>query len=188
METKRENRNQRIKRITIRSYLRIAFPGSCCEERYWHQKAYVEEMGVTSHITELRRLGMFDSNRRKPRTLMLSLSTGHEVKLVCAKAFERRHDLSKRQRYRCSAGFIWGRFKQGKLVPQKTTSTSRTYFAAWKIEVLQSEALQPRSQGQHWGSQPTSTRISECSPIYCQKPRQLWSENEIRKRRNTFWP
>ena len=53
----------------------------------------LEGMGVTSRITELRRLGKIDSDRKKPRTLMLTLSTEHEVSLVLAKAFERRHDL-----------------------------------------------------------------------------------------------
>ena len=35
----------------------------------------LEGIGVMSDITELRRLGIFNSDRRKPGTLMLTLST-----------------------------------------------------------------------------------------------------------------
>ena len=53
----------------------------------------LEGMGVTSRIIELRRLGKFDSDRKKPKALMLTLSTEHEARPVMAEAFERRHDL-----------------------------------------------------------------------------------------------
>ena len=53
----------------------------------------LEGMGLKSHITELQRQGNFESDRKKPRALMLSLSTEHEARLVLAKASDRRHDL-----------------------------------------------------------------------------------------------
>ena len=54
----------------------------------------LEGVGVTSPITKLRRLGIFDSDIKKPRTLLLTLATEHEARLVLAKAFERRHVLN----------------------------------------------------------------------------------------------
>ena len=52
-----------------------------------------EGVGVTSHITELRRPEEFDADRKKAITSMLTLSTENEARLVFAKKFERRHDL-----------------------------------------------------------------------------------------------
>ena len=53
----------------------------------------LEQTGATSHITELPRLGKFDSDRKKPRTLMLTLSTEHGARLVLTNAFGGRLDL-----------------------------------------------------------------------------------------------
>ena len=47
--------------------------------------AIVEGMGVTSHITELRRLGKFDSDGKKPETMFLTLSTEHHATLALKK-------------------------------------------------------------------------------------------------------
>ena len=45
----------------------------------------LERMGVTSHITELRRLGNFNSDRKKPKTLILTLSTEQEKNTCLSK-------------------------------------------------------------------------------------------------------
>ena len=106
----------------------------------------LEGMGVTSRITELRRLRKRESCRTKPRTLMLILSTEHEARLFLAKEFERKHNLN-------AMIFLSFRLqikKTQKLVPQKTMSAARTICASRKFEGLQSRALIRRCGGRQW--------------------------------------
>ena len=46
----------------------------------------LNRIGVTTQITELKRLGKFNNNRKKPRTLLLTFPTEHDARLVLAKA------------------------------------------------------------------------------------------------------
>ena len=50
----------------------------------------LKRIGVTTQITELKRLGKFSNTRKKPRTLLLTLPTEHDARLVLAKAHEKR--------------------------------------------------------------------------------------------------
>ena len=57
-------------------------------------KGILRRLGVTSHKTELRRLGKVYSDRKEPRKVMLNLSTERKTRLVLAKNFETGHDLT----------------------------------------------------------------------------------------------
>ena len=52
----------------------------------------LEGMGVTSHIPKLRLFRKKDSDRMKPRTLVLIVLTEHEARLLLVREFERKHD------------------------------------------------------------------------------------------------
>ena len=62
-------------------------------------------MGVTSHITELRRIRNFTSDRKVPGTKLLTFSTEHEAILDPTKAFERIHDLKDKGMFLLPASF-----------------------------------------------------------------------------------
>ena len=48
-------------------------------------------------MKELRRLGKFDKDRGKPRTLLVTFNTEHEARLVLAKSFEKRTELKEQK-------------------------------------------------------------------------------------------
>ena len=50
----------------------------------------LKRIGVTTQITEPKRLGNFSNTGKKPRTLLLKLPTEHDVRLILAKAHEKR--------------------------------------------------------------------------------------------------
>ena len=50
-------------------------------------------LGVNPQVFEMKRLGKFNKDRTKPRTLLVTLATSHEVRLVLAKSVERRNEL-----------------------------------------------------------------------------------------------
>ena len=50
-------------------------------------------LGVNPQVFEMNRLGKFNKDRTKPRTLLVTLATSHEVRLVLAKSVERRNEL-----------------------------------------------------------------------------------------------
>ena len=56
----------------------------------------LNRIGVTTQITELKRLGKFSNTRKKPRTLLLTLPTEHDARLVLAKAHEKRKALTEK--------------------------------------------------------------------------------------------
>ena len=49
----------------------------------------LNRIGVTTQITELKRLGQFSNTRKTPRTLLLTLPTEHDARLLLAKAHEK---------------------------------------------------------------------------------------------------
>ena len=49
----------------------------------------LNRIGVTTQITDLKRLCKYSSTRKKPRTLLLTLPTEHDVRLALAKAHEK---------------------------------------------------------------------------------------------------
>ena len=53
-------------------------------------KDVLHQIGVTTQITELKRLGKFSNTGKKPRTLLLTLPTEHDARLILAKANEKR--------------------------------------------------------------------------------------------------
>ena len=54
-------------------------------------------IGVDTKVKELRRLGKFDKDRGKPRTLLVTFNTEHEARLVLAKSFEKRTELKEQK-------------------------------------------------------------------------------------------
>ena len=51
------------------------------------------KIGVDTKVKELRRLGKFDKDRKKSRTVLVTFNTEHESRLVLAKSFEKRTEL-----------------------------------------------------------------------------------------------
>ena len=51
------------------------------------------KIGVDTKVKELRRLGKFDKDRRKSRTVLVTFNTEHEARLVLEKSYERRTEL-----------------------------------------------------------------------------------------------
>ena len=49
--------------------------------------------GVETKVKELRRLGKFDKDRKKSRTVLVTFNTEHEARLVLAKSYEKRTEL-----------------------------------------------------------------------------------------------
>ena len=49
--------------------------------------------GVDTNVKELRRLGKFDKDRKKIRTVLVTFNTEHEARLVLAKSYEKRTEL-----------------------------------------------------------------------------------------------
>ena len=56
----------------------------------------LDTMGVKTSIVELRRLGMFNAERKKPRTLLVTLPNEHEARLTLAKSHEHREMLKQK--------------------------------------------------------------------------------------------
>ena len=50
----------------------------------------LNRIGVTTQITEIKRLGKFSNTRKKPWTLPLTLPNEYDARLVLAKAYEKR--------------------------------------------------------------------------------------------------
>ena len=48
------------------------------------------KIGVETKVKELRRLGKFDEDRKKSRTVLINFNTEHEARLVLAKSYEKR--------------------------------------------------------------------------------------------------
>ena len=56
----------------------------------------LNRIGVTTQITELKRLGKFGNTRKKSRTLLLTLPAEHDDRLVLQKAHEKRTVLTEK--------------------------------------------------------------------------------------------
>lgn len=54
----------------------------------------MRKLNLDTRVMEMKRLGKFDENRIKPRTLLVTLSSEHEVRLVLAKYRERGKEFS----------------------------------------------------------------------------------------------
>ena len=59
-------------------------------------KDVLNRIGVATQITELKRLGKFSNTRKRPRTLLLTLPTEHDARLVLAKAHVKRTVLTEK--------------------------------------------------------------------------------------------
>ena len=59
----------------------------------------LKKLGVKPQIEEIKRLGKFSKERIKSRTLLITLSTEHEARLVLAKSFEKRDELRDEEIY-----------------------------------------------------------------------------------------
>ena len=57
------------------------------------------KLGVKPQIEEIKVLGKFSKERIKSRTLLITLSTEHEARLVLAKSFEKRNELRDEENY-----------------------------------------------------------------------------------------
>ena len=56
----------------------------------------LNRIGVTTQITELKRLGIFSNTRKKPRILLQTLQTEHDARLVLSRAREKRTVLTEK--------------------------------------------------------------------------------------------
>ena len=65
------------------------------------EKVYevLKKLGVKPQIEEIKRLGKISKERIKSRTLLITLSTEHEARLVLAKSFEKRDELRDEEIY-----------------------------------------------------------------------------------------
>ena len=63
----------------------------------------LKNLGGKPQIEEIKRLGKFSKERIKSRTLLITLSTEHEARLVLAKSFEKRDELRDEEIYLLSA-------------------------------------------------------------------------------------
>ena len=59
----------------------------------------LSEIGVRPEVKELKRLGEFKRERKKPRTLLVTVANEHEARLALAKSIEHREELAKRNVY-----------------------------------------------------------------------------------------
>ena len=59
----------------------------------------LSEIGVRPEVKELKRLGEFKRERKKPRTLLVTFANEHEARLALAKSIEHREELAKRNIY-----------------------------------------------------------------------------------------
>lgn len=59
----------------------------------------LQSLGMTPGVTSIKRLGKFDKDRTKGRTVMVSVQNPHEVELIIAKSYENRQMLSSRNIY-----------------------------------------------------------------------------------------
>ena len=59
----------------------------------------LNKLGVKPQIEEIKRLGKFSKEPFKSRTLLITLSTEHEARLVLAKSFEKGDELQNEEIY-----------------------------------------------------------------------------------------
>ena len=59
----------------------------------------LSEIGVRPEVKEVKRLGEFKRERKKPRTLLVTVANEHEARLALAKIIEHRKELAKRNIY-----------------------------------------------------------------------------------------
>ena len=71
----------------------------CCVATTDEVNEILSEIGVTPEVKELKRLGEFKRDRKKPRTLLVTVANEHEARLALAKSIEHREELAKRNIY-----------------------------------------------------------------------------------------
>ena len=59
----------------------------------------LNRIGVTSQIMELKRLAKFSKTREKPHTLLLTIPTEYDARLILAKAHEKRAVLTEKSAF-----------------------------------------------------------------------------------------